>query len=366
MQGFPEKVMEFPTELRHYFNFKEELSHVKGIILKGDKIVVPKLQIPKMLKHIHQGHLDIQSCLRRARQFFYWQGQYVDIIKLVKGCSVSEQTQRNNIKATVIVKRIPTLPWQIVASDLFELNGKTYLVICDNYSGYLDFQQLKGSPNQRLFSRITRSPIPTSDNNLKPKTIQEATAELQRLREKQANYSNKHTTRPDKLEINDKVRHKVAHRNWEGARVVEKPEGLPRCVIIQTDQGEILRRNFSHLHKTQTDVTSNRVVVPETKYTDKSAVQQVPAQAQSPAIPKSLPASTHSSPSTFNQMQKSNLAQPATAPRSTRECIQVIRFLVSATLTNGMSYHSKLNVYLVVSDDEFFVVLRLSVWNHLK
>ena len=34
MQGSPEKV---PTELRHYFNFKEELSYLKGIIFKGDK-----------------------------------------------------------------------------------------------------------------------------------------------------------------------------------------------------------------------------------------------------------------------------------------------------------------------------------------
>lgn len=417
MQGFPEKAIELPTELQHYFNFKEELSYLKGIIFKGDKIVVPKSQIPKMLKHIHQGHLGIQSCLRRARQFLYWKGQYEDIIKLVKGCSVCEQTQRNNIKDTVLVKKIPTLPWQIVASDLFELNGKIYLVICDSYSGYLDFQQLKGqssyevieqlkkwfsvhgvpeelqsdngtqymsrefkifqkewgfnhvtssphhhqgnglaekavqtaknilrkcsidksdvqlallnwrntprndhlgSPNQRLFSRITRSPIPTSDNNLKPKIIQEVTAELQRLREKQANYSNKHTTRPDNFEINDKVRHKVAHRSWEGARVVEKPEGLPRSVIIQTDQGQILRRNYSHLHKTQADITSNRVVVPETKYSDEPAVQQVPAQAQSPAVPKSLPAATHPSPSTSNHMQKSNRAQPATAPRSSR------------------------------------------------
>ncbi|XP_028168447.1 uncharacterized protein K02A2.6-like, partial [Ostrinia furnacalis] len=326
IQGFPENVNNLPTELQHYFNFKEELSYYKGIIFKGDKIVVPKSQIPKMLKSIHQGHLGIQSCLRRARQFLYWKGQYADIIKLVKGCSVCEQTQRDNVKDIVLVKKIPTLPWQIVASDLFEFKGKTYLVICDSYSGFLDFQHLKsqssyevieqlkkwfavhgvpeelqtdngtqymstefrtfqkqwrfnhvtssphhhqgnglaekavqtaknilrkcsidnsdiqlallnwrntprnetlGSPNQRIFSRITRSPIPTIDKNLKPKLIQGVTAELQRLREKQSNYSNKHTKTPEKLEVNDKVRHRVAHRHWEGAKVIEKPHDLP-------------------------------------------------------------------------------------------------------------------------------------------
>ncbi|KAI8433385.1 hypothetical protein MSG28_015425 [Choristoneura fumiferana] len=49
-----------------------------------------------------------------------------------------------------------------------------------------------GSSNQRLFSRITRSPIPTTDQNLKPKIIHGVTDELKRLREKQVNNS----TRP--------------------------------------------------------------------------------------------------------------------------------------------------------------------------
>ena len=130
MQGFPEKVNELPAELRHYFNFKEKLSYLKGITFKGDKLVVPKSLISKMLKNIHQGHLGIQSCLRRAKQFLYWKGQYDDV-KLVTNCSVCEQKHRDNIKDTVLIKRIPTLPWQIMASELFELTGKTYFVICE-------------------------------------------------------------------------------------------------------------------------------------------------------------------------------------------------------------------------------------------
>ncbi|GBP89150.1 Frizzled [Eumeta japonica] len=86
--------------------------------------------------------------------------------------------------------------------------------------------------------------------------------------------------------------------------MVEKLGGLPRSVIIQIDHGQILRRNFSHLHKTQADITSNRVVVPETKYTDEPAVQQVPAQDQSPTVPNSLSASRSSLPNISNKLQK--------------------------------------------------------------
>lgn len=54
-RGFPEKNTELPAKLQYYFNFKEELTYLKGIIFKGHKIVVPKSQITKMLKNINQG-----------------------------------------------------------------------------------------------------------------------------------------------------------------------------------------------------------------------------------------------------------------------------------------------------------------------
>ena len=66
---------------------------------------------------------------------------------------------------------------------------------------------LLGSPNQHLISRIIRYQIPKSDDNLKTKIIQGVTSELQ------VNYSNKQTNRPVNFEISDKVTHKVPHRH---------------------------------------------------------------------------------------------------------------------------------------------------------
>ena len=97
---------------------------------------------------------------------------------------------------------------------------KPYVQLALNWRSTLR-NDLLGLPSQRLFSKITRSLIPRTDNNLKPKIVQGVSAEQQRLREKQFNYNNKYTKRPVNFEINDKVRHKVAHRHWEGARVVK-------------------------------------------------------------------------------------------------------------------------------------------------
>lgn len=101
--------------------------------------------------------------------------------------------------------------------------------------------------------------------------------------------------------------------------MIDVPKNLPRSVIIQTDHGQILRRNFSHLHKTQADIKSNKVAVPETKY-DEPVVQQAPAQAQaqSQIMSESLPASRQSSPSTSSHTVEANLTQPAKTSQSSR------------------------------------------------
>lgn len=362
IQGFPERADQLPLEIRHYFNFKEELAYYEGIIFKGDKICVPKSLIPRMLKNIHTGHLGVQSCVKRARQALYWKNQYNDIVNMVTNCAVCEQTQKSNVKDKVLIKEVPSLPWQFVASDIFELKGDSYLVICDSYSGFVDFQKLKnlssyeiilhfkrwfathgipqkletdcgtqytstefqnfrkewnfehttsspyhhqgnglaeravqvvknilrkcsldgtdphlallnwrntprneklGSANERLFGRITRSLLPVTEAKLKPKIITDVPEELHRLRTMQTDYSNKHTKEPEHFDVNDKVRLKVGHRQWKGAKVIEKPDGLPRSVIVQTDQGKVFRRNISDIHKTQATIpVRDNVVVP--------------------------------------------------------------------------------------------------------
>lgn len=57
--------------------------------------------------------------------------------------SPAENKQRDNVKNTVLIKNIPALPRQLVPSDLSKLK-QTNLAICDGYSVYLDFKQLKG------------------------------------------------------------------------------------------------------------------------------------------------------------------------------------------------------------------------------
>ena len=55
-----------------YRTFIEELSIAHGEILKGQRVVVPAIMKAEMLQLIHEGHLGIEKCKRRARDIMYW------------------------------------------------------------------------------------------------------------------------------------------------------------------------------------------------------------------------------------------------------------------------------------------------------
>ena len=61
LSGWPNKRTEVPAELREYWNYREELSEVNDVILKGEKLVVPLSMRGEMLAKIHTsfGHSEM-------------------------------------------------------------------------------------------------------------------------------------------------------------------------------------------------------------------------------------------------------------------------------------------------------------------
>ena len=74
-----------------YVTFVYELSVVDGVLLKGERVVVPESLKAQMLTLIHEGHLGIEKCKRRARDVLYWPNLNKDVYETVSRCDVCQE-----------------------------------------------------------------------------------------------------------------------------------------------------------------------------------------------------------------------------------------------------------------------------------
>ena len=61
---------------------------------------------------------------------------------MCKNCLTCAQYAHQHAREPLKPYPVPTLPWQLVSQDLFELNGMAYLVTVDHYSDYYELDRL--------------------------------------------------------------------------------------------------------------------------------------------------------------------------------------------------------------------------------
>ena len=135
-RGWADKQEKCPKSLYDYWSFHEKLTFEDGLILKGDRIVVPSSPCREMLSIIHQGHLAQEKCLLRARTSIFWPSLTKDVIDLVKECDPRQRHQHQQQKQPIVQQEPPSYPWQRLNSDLFEFKGHEYLSLSDQYSKF--------------------------------------------------------------------------------------------------------------------------------------------------------------------------------------------------------------------------------------
>ena len=139
--GWPRKKKALPPEVKPYFSVSAELSVQNGLLLRGSRIVIPPTLREKLLDKLHSGHQGITKCRQLARQSIWWPGLAKQLEQLVQSCQEclkAQQQRPQPLNSTPL----PTLPWQKVASDLFEWKQFTYVLVVDYFSRYIEIARL--------------------------------------------------------------------------------------------------------------------------------------------------------------------------------------------------------------------------------
>ena len=139
--GWPDR-QAVPGAVKPYYPVLAEISVQVGLLMRGSRIIIPASMRLSILDKIHTGHQGIGKCRERARQSVWWPGLAKQLEELVKSCPECYRVQKQR-KQPLISSVFPELPWQKVATDLFEWKHKNYLLIVDYYSRYIEIALLK-------------------------------------------------------------------------------------------------------------------------------------------------------------------------------------------------------------------------------
>ena len=132
----------FPSLLREFWNYRDELAVHNGVLSKGTRAIILRIMRPEVMSRMHASHLGVEACLRKTRDTVFWPSMNAEVRNQIKQCSTCSEFQAKNPKEPMQSHLIPDRPWSRVATDQFKLHGKDYIVLVDYYSDFIEVKDL--------------------------------------------------------------------------------------------------------------------------------------------------------------------------------------------------------------------------------
>lgn len=143
LTGWPEHCEANP-HINPYWRDRADLHIAHGLLMKGERLVIPPPLRADVLQRLHEGHQGISKCRARAKESVWWPGISAQIGQMVEKCELC-QKHRSQLKEPLMPTPLPDRPWQKVGMDLFEWSKRDYLLVIDYFSRYIEIAELKST-----------------------------------------------------------------------------------------------------------------------------------------------------------------------------------------------------------------------------
>jgi hypothetical protein len=169
--GWPESSSIVPPATKPFFNVRNQLSVVDGLIAYNDRIVIPEAMQKDILTRRHETHQGLSKLRERAALSVWWPGIGSQMKAIVDSCLQCHRDRPSQRELPLRPVPLPGRPWEKLAADLCMVNKKNYLVVVDYYSRWLHIDEMKITNSaslirsfKRLFSNHGIPDILVSDN----------------------------------------------------------------------------------------------------------------------------------------------------------------------------------------------------------
>ena len=153
-QGWPNTTNEIMPTVKPYFTYKDELTVSDNVLLKGDRIVIPRKLQHEMLKVLHESHLGMVKTKQLAKESVFWPGMSSQIEDKISRCEICQSFRNLQHVEPLVSHKIPELPFNKVGVDLFQIENMHFLVLVDYYSKYPEVVELQHTDSKTTITAL--------------------------------------------------------------------------------------------------------------------------------------------------------------------------------------------------------------------
>ena len=151
-EGWPE-TNSLHGDLKRFWNARHEITTCDNTLMFRNRIMIPESLRAETMQKIHHGHQGIERCRLRLTTAVWWPGSSKDMEDFVKRCHICMRMSPP-VTEPLIPSALPHHPWERVATDLFELKGKKYIVMVDYFSRYPEVIQLSSTTSSAIVAAM--------------------------------------------------------------------------------------------------------------------------------------------------------------------------------------------------------------------
>ena len=140
-------------DLKCFWHVRHEITSCDNILMFQNRLIVPESLRVETMQKIHHGHQGIECCHLRLTTAVWWRGASKDMEDFVRRCHICMHMSPT-VNEPMIPNTLPHHPWERVATDLFELKGKKYIVMVDYFSRYPEVIQLSSTTSSVIIAAM--------------------------------------------------------------------------------------------------------------------------------------------------------------------------------------------------------------------
>ena len=125
-----------PHHIKPFWRLREQLTCVEYVPMCGERTVIPEKLQPEVKKILHSAHQSVLSMGLRASQSVFWPNIWSDLETIRQSCFTCHKIAPSQARLPPVEPIVPDYPFQHIAVDYMTLEGYSYGVFVDRYSGW--------------------------------------------------------------------------------------------------------------------------------------------------------------------------------------------------------------------------------------